>query len=51
MKEDVKEAIKIIKTFQEIERKLSTNYVSYRIMDETKEGKKQHTDQITKASF
>jgi hypothetical protein len=38
---DVKEAIKTSKTRQEMERKLDTNDVSYKIKDETKEGKKQ----------
>jgi hypothetical protein len=40
MEEDVKEAIKTSKTRQEMERKLDPNDVSYRIKDETKEGKK-----------
>ena len=38
---DVKEAIKTSKTRQEMERKLDPNDVSYKIKDETKEGKKQ----------
>ena len=38
---DVKEAIKTSKTLQEMERKLDPNDVSYKIKDETKEGKKQ----------
>ena len=38
---DIKEAIKTSKTRQEMERKLDTNDVSYKIKDETKEGKKQ----------
>ncbi|MDQ3947570.1 MAG: hypothetical protein M3218_00420 [Thermoproteota archaeon] len=41
VKEDVKEAIKTSKTRHEMERKLDPNDVSYRIKDETKEGKKQ----------
>ncbi|MDQ4066084.1 MAG: hypothetical protein M3114_00680 [Thermoproteota archaeon] len=41
VKEDVKEAIKTSKTLHEMERKLDPNDVSYRIKDETKEGKKQ----------
>ena len=41
MEEDVKEAIKASKTRQEMERKLDPNDVSYKIKDETKEGKKQ----------
>ena len=41
VKKDVEEAIKTSKTFQEMERKLDPNDVSYKIKDETKEGKKQ----------
>jgi hypothetical protein len=41
MEEDVKEAIKTSRTRQEMERKLDPNDVSYKIKDETKEGKKQ----------
>ena len=41
VKEDVEEAIKASKTRQEMERKLDPNDVSYKIKDETKEGKKQ----------
>jgi hypothetical protein len=41
VKKDVEEAIKTGKTRQEMERKLDPNDVSYRIKDETKEGKKQ----------
>ena len=41
VKKDVEEAKKTSKTRQEIERKLDPNDVSYRIKDETKEGKKQ----------
>jgi hypothetical protein len=41
MKKDVEEAAKTSKTRQEMERKLDPNDVSYRIKDETKEGKKQ----------
>jgi hypothetical protein len=40
VEEDVKEAIKTSKSRQEMERKLDTNDVCYRIKDETKEGKK-----------
>jgi hypothetical protein len=39
VKKDVEEAIKASKTRQEMERKLDPNDVSYRIKDETKEGK------------
>jgi hypothetical protein len=38
---EVNEAIKTSKTRQEMERKLDHNDVSYKIKDETKEGKKQ----------
>jgi hypothetical protein len=41
VKKDVEEAIKTGKTRQEMERKLDPNDVSYRIKDETKDGKKQ----------
>jgi hypothetical protein len=41
VEEDVEKAIKTSKTRKEIERKLDPNDVSYRIKDETKEGKKQ----------
>lgn len=41
VEEDVEEAIKTSKTRQEMERKLDPNDVSYRIKDETNEGKKQ----------
>ena len=41
VEEDVKEAIKASKSRQEMERKLDPNDVSYKIKDETKEGKKQ----------
>jgi hypothetical protein len=41
VEEDVEEAIKTSKTRREMERKLDTNDVSYKIKDETKEGKKQ----------
>ena len=41
VKKDVEEAKKTSKTRQEMERKLDPNDVSYRIKDETKEGKKQ----------
>jgi hypothetical protein len=40
VEEDVKEAIKASKTRQEMERKLDPNDVSYKVKDETKEGKK-----------
>jgi hypothetical protein len=40
VEEDIEEAIKTSKTPQEVERKLDPNDVSYRIKDETKEGKK-----------
>jgi hypothetical protein len=40
VEEDVEEAIKTSKTRREMERKLDTNDVSYKIKDETKEGKK-----------
>jgi hypothetical protein len=39
--EDVDKAIKTSKTREEMERKLDPNNVSYKIKDETKEGKKQ----------
>ena len=41
VEEDVERAIKNSKTREEMERKLSPNDVSYKIKDETKEGKKQ----------
>ncbi|MFL6524200.1 MAG: hypothetical protein ACJ71B_12080 [Nitrososphaera sp.] len=41
VEEDIEKAIKTSKTRQEIERKLDPNDVSYKIKDETKEGKKQ----------
>ena len=41
MEEDVERAIKTSKTREEIERKLDPNDVSYKIKDETKEGKRQ----------
>ena len=41
VEEDVERAIKTSKTREEMERKLSPNDVSYKIKDETKEGKKQ----------
>jgi hypothetical protein len=41
VEEDVEKAIKTSKTRKEMERKLDPNDVSYRIKDETKEGKKQ----------
>jgi hypothetical protein len=39
--EDLDKAIKSSKTGSEIERKIDPNDVSYKIKDETKEGKKQ----------
>ena len=39
--EDMDKALKTSKTASEIERKLDPNDVSYKIKDETKEGKKQ----------
>ncbi|MFL6321954.1 MAG: hypothetical protein ACJ70Q_06510 [Nitrososphaera sp.] len=41
VEEDIEKAIKTSKTRQEMERKLDPNDVSYKIKDETKEGKKQ----------
>ena len=41
VKEDVDKAIKDSKTRAEFEQKLDTNDVSYKIKDETKEGKRQ----------
>jgi hypothetical protein len=41
VEEDVERAIKTSKTREEMERKLSPNDVSYKVADETKEGKKQ----------
>lgn len=41
VKEDVEKAIKTSKTREEMERKLDPNNVSFKIKDETKEGKKQ----------
>jgi hypothetical protein len=41
VKEDVDTAIKDSKTRGEFEQKLDTNDVSYKIKDETKEGKRQ----------
>jgi hypothetical protein len=41
VEEDVERAIKTSKTREEMERKLSHNDVSYKIKDDTKEGKKQ----------
>jgi hypothetical protein len=41
VKDDVEKAIKTSKSREEIERKLDPNNVSYKIKDETKEGKKQ----------
>jgi hypothetical protein len=41
VEEDVERAIKTSKTREEIERKLDPNDVSYKIKDETKEGKRQ----------
>jgi len=41
VEEDIEEAIKNSKTRQEMERKLDSGNVSYKIKDETKEGKKQ----------
>ena len=41
VEEDIEEAIKSSKSRQEMERKLDPNDVSYKIKDETKEGKKQ----------
>jgi hypothetical protein len=41
MEEDVERAIKTSKTREEIERKLDPNDASYKIKDETKEGKRQ----------
>lgn len=40
MKEDVDKAIKTSKTRAEFEQKLDPNDVSYKIKDETKEGKR-----------
>ena len=39
--EDLNKAVKTSKTGSEIERKLDPNDVSYKIKDETKQGKKQ----------
>ncbi len=41
MEEDVERAIKTSKTREEIERKLDPNDVSYKIKDETNQGKRQ----------
>jgi hypothetical protein len=41
VEEDVEKAIRTSNTRQEMKRKLDPNDVSYRIKDETKEGKKQ----------
>jgi hypothetical protein len=41
VEEDVERAIKTSRTREEIERKLDPNDVSFKIKDETKEGKKQ----------
>jgi hypothetical protein len=40
VEEDIEKAIKTSRTRQEMERKLDPNDVSYKIKDETKEGKK-----------
>jgi hypothetical protein len=41
VEEEVERAIKTSKTREEMERKLSHNDISYKIKDDTKEGKKQ----------
>ncbi len=40
VEEDIEKAIKTSKTREEMERKLDPNDVSYKIKDETKEGKR-----------
>jgi hypothetical protein len=40
VEEDIEKAIKTSKSRQEMERKLDPNDVSYKIKDETREGKK-----------
>ena len=41
VEEDIEKAIKTSTSRQEMERKLDTNDVIYKVKDETKEGKKQ----------
>jgi hypothetical protein len=50
VEEDVEEAIKTSKTRREMERKLDTNDVSYKIKEKQKKARNRHTGQISKTS-